>query len=83
MNRIAANSRSIPVPGGFLVAISYPHDATPRSQGRTSENASSRTLVKNEQDGVLISSSDYQDGTVSMPDDRVGDAAHKRALYAA
>jgi hypothetical protein len=37
MNRTVAANRSIPVPGGFLVAISYPHDATPRSQGRTSE----------------------------------------------
>jgi hypothetical protein len=41
------------------------------------------TSVNKEQDAVLISRSDHQDGAVGVPDDRVGDATHKRALYAA
>jgi hypothetical protein len=40
MSTIAAAKRSIRELGGFLVTISLlEHDATPRSQGRTSENS--------------------------------------------
>jgi hypothetical protein len=50
---------------------------------RSSQNSPSRTSVNKAQDGVLSSRSDYQDGAVSVPDDRVGDATHKRTLYPA
>src|SRR3712207_3020810 len=43
----------------------------------------STSLVNKEQHAVLISRSDHQDGAVGVPDDRVGDATHKRTLYAA